>query len=902
MNNRKQTELMLACTSRNENIVKILLMRYSKEEINLQDIFRRTALHYAVKSKSENAANRLIEAGADVNILDIDGLAPILLAAKTSQWNVLSRAVENIDSNLLLKSKNGESIAHFAASNSSIETLKKLKEKLVPLTELTEESESCLTLAATGGSIEVCEFLISEGNQVSHCNRKGENAICKAAKAKNSELFFHLATCHRADFLLKDENGNSSLYYFLDGSESLDHSAISELLLDVDEQNLIDLNSQGFGLCHMAAKKDSVKLLRELRDRGWDLSKTTASGETCITLAAKTSGSKALKFLLELSRNKDAMEPELSKSKQEQEKAFRICAELGKIELTDELFSRGVNVNATDEEGNTALMIACQHKQNDFALSLLSRESIPRVDVDVKNQNGFSALHFASKNQLTDCVEKLLSLGAKTDSGNSEGYTCLHEAVRGPDSTDVAELLIDSGCDVNQKTSSDETSLLLALKKGSKKLTKFLISRGARVDAEKVPISLVVKKFLSQGRREIITWLLKLEPKLDVNKVDADGRHVLFDVIDHGAEEILRLFISIGADIDCEDKRSVTPFLHALAVGREDLAKVLLERGCNTEKRAANGFDCVLAAVSTRRLFTLKWLFNHVSGLNSRPQAEIRGKNALHFCCQIGHPQMFKLLLENGFDLNKQCDIGWTPIDYAIAEGHLAIIKAADAIQNRTFLSRYEHHANTASDVPSPFAKAAANGYESIFKFLHSIGVNFEGIADTTIPFACGNGQQHIIKFLLSVGVDIEAYKNPKNGQTALLTAMYSGDLHLISFLVDKIRCDIRAVCHNRNTAIQGAVTTNQERILNYLISKGALIDEPDAEGDTPVLEAALLGHQRMLDILLDHNCNIKRLNNQARGAIHMAVIKNDNPEMLQFLIDKEIPRTAGMKKATLPA
>uniref|UniRef100_A0A1I8GUN0 ANK_REP_REGION domain-containing protein n=1 Tax=Macrostomum lignano TaxID=282301 RepID=A0A1I8GUN0_9PLAT len=435
-------------------------------------------------------------------------------------------------------------LALVAALNGKLNVIKVLYDNGANLDIPDEDGDTPLFCAAQNGFSEIIRFLVSKNCDVNHRNKTGRTPISAAIGSRNFEIarYFYdhgarltvvdmekISLLLLADFLLKDENGNSSLYYFLDGSESLDHSAISELLLDVDEQNLIDLNSQGFGLCHMAAKKDSVKLLRELRDRGWDLSKTTASGETCITLAAKTSGSKALKFLLELSRNKDAMEPELSKSKQEQEKAFRICAELGKIELTDELFSRGVNVNATDEEGNTALMIACQHKQNDFALSLLSRESIPRVDVDVKNQNGFSALHFASKNQLTDCVEKLLSLGAKTDS-------------------EMLQFLIDKEIPANGRDEKGNTACMIASYQGHQKSVKLLLEHDRSLGKERnadgsTPALLAAMK----GKHEVLQVLAENDC-LEANDVDNDGSTILMMAIQSGSVPTVRMLLETG---DC---------------------------------------------------------------------------------------------------------------------------------------------------------------------------------------------------------------------------------------------------------------------------------------------------------------------------------------------------------------
>lgn len=51
--------------------------------INAQDIYGMTPLHYALRSQNADAAIALLEAGADPNIPNIDGLRPLSMAGYT---------------------------------------------------------------------------------------------------------------------------------------------------------------------------------------------------------------------------------------------------------------------------------------------------------------------------------------------------------------------------------------------------------------------------------------------------------------------------------------------------------------------------------------------------------------------------------------------------------------------------------------------------------------------------------------------------------------------------------------------------------------------------------------------------------------------------------------------------
>ena len=67
----------------NDNMEIIdLLLEYEKVDINERDeIFGRTALHWAVRECNSIAVGHSIDKGEDPNIYDQDGLSPLHLAA-----------------------------------------------------------------------------------------------------------------------------------------------------------------------------------------------------------------------------------------------------------------------------------------------------------------------------------------------------------------------------------------------------------------------------------------------------------------------------------------------------------------------------------------------------------------------------------------------------------------------------------------------------------------------------------------------------------------------------------------------------------------------------------------------------------------------------------------------------
>lgn len=170
------------------------------------------------------------------------------------------------------------------------------------------------------------------------------------------------------------------------------------------------------------------------------------------------------------------------------------------LNLTDVvrgLVKKGVSLELQDQDGNTALHVACQHGQTDCAtemtrdfspgelvpvletqnwrglaclhLAALSRQHqvmklLIKKEADLNIQEGTSgktALHLAVELHDIALVKLLLSRGANVDAAMFNGCTPLHLAV-GRQDAPIANLLCQSGADTMLRNMEDETALDLA--------------------------------------------------------------------------------------------------------------------------------------------------------------------------------------------------------------------------------------------------------------------------------------------------------------------------------------------------------------------------------------------------------------------------------------------------------
>ena len=149
----------------------------------------------------------------------------------------------------------------------------------------------------------------------------------------------------------------------------------------------------------------------------------------------------------------------------------------GKNDLTQvqSLLEKGTDVNAGDDKGVTALMIASVMGHVEVVKLLLNNGA----DVNVKTGTGSAALTLASVMGHLDATKLLLEKGADVNAKDGDGVTALMgTAFEGH--LDVAKLLVEKGADVNIKSRDGDTALMAASAKGHTKIVEFLKAHGAK--------------------------------------------------------------------------------------------------------------------------------------------------------------------------------------------------------------------------------------------------------------------------------------------------------------------------------------------------------------------------------------------------------------------------------------
>ncbi|XP_044726615.1 serine/threonine-protein phosphatase 6 regulatory ankyrin repeat subunit B-like [Chrysoperla carnea] len=452
-----------------------------------------------------------------------------------------------------------------------------------------------LIRAIRHGKLETARELInSYGLPYSESSPKGYDLLCDALDNKHSEVAKLLLTSG-SEVNSYQNSSNTPLHFAVKNGDIDDQEEIIELLL----KHKADVNAED---------EDRI---------------------TPLFHAIENKNLKITKLLLDNGANvKDY--PEL----------LNIAVKRGCTEIVELLLQHNADVNATDENGYTALLSTLSDFYQDFCKLRTDRDpdvNIKRkitklllnhgANVDAKTPGGSTPLHFAVYNGYSQVVEVLLEYNANVNVREKTSLeTPLHKSARSKN-VEICEMLLNKGVDVDAGERNGLTALHIVTQEGSNDIVKLLLERGAEVDS-KTKYNITPLYFSAQrGQQEIIETLLKFGA--DINCRNMDGNRALHIASQFGHVKVVTTLLEYGCDINSRDIDGKTALHIASHEGRFKVFTTLLEYGCD---------------------------------INSRDKV---GNTALHIASHLGHNEVVTTLLEYGSDINIMTYSYLSPLDYA---------------------------------------------------------------------------------------------------------------------------------------------------------------------------------------------------------------------------------------------
>jgi uncharacterized protein len=230
------------------------------------------------------------------------------------------------------------------------------------------------------------------------------------------------------------------------------------------------------------------------------------------------------------------------------------------------LLKQGVNVNASQADGMTALHWAAYHDDLPAATLLVKAGA----DAKAGNRYAVTPLSLACTNGNAEIVGLLLKAGADPNAAQRGGETALMTAARtgkvGP-----VKALLASGAKVDGKDRKGQTALMWAAAEGHADVASTLLAAGAEFKSA-LPSGFTPLLFAArEGRTDVVRVLLKagadvndaIQAKRTVPRGPKPGTSALLMAVENGHFELAIALVKAGADPN--DQRAGYGALHMVS-------------------------------------------------------------------------------------------------------------------------------------------------------------------------------------------------------------------------------------------------------------------------------------------------------------------------------------------------
>lgn len=417
-----------------------------------------------------------------------------------------------------------------------------------------------------------------------------------------------------------------------------------------------------------------------------------------------------------------------------------------------------IDINCTNEDGNTPLHIACHTGNMEVMRVLLENRANPSI----KNDNDMTCLVLAAGQGFKAIVEELLR---KLPLFPNDDRPNLSEALRmsaAKGKLSTAATLVKNKADVNAKDDGGRSALIFAAMEGHQQMCKYLISLNADFEHSDKYGQTALIWASAGGHFDVIAVLLEARAKADAE--DNEGQTPLIWAASEGFEEICEMLLEYGANpegVDAEWGRS--PLMRAAMESNLDTILILADYNANLEAHDYDG----------RTAFMLATEFadqNIVISLVDELKVDVDAKDnnertALIEAAKNGKLDTVMLLLKVKADVSKRDKFGWNALMWAAKSGSVDVLEC--------LLNANPEEVNSEIRGATALIRAATAGHakavELLLKFKADCEARERSENQTALMKAAQGGHEKVITKLLMFGADATAMDD--NQETALSLA-----------------------------------------------------------------------------------------------------------------------------------
>ncbi|MGB8367627.1 MAG: ankyrin repeat domain-containing protein, partial [Candidatus Babeliales bacterium] len=515
----------------------------------------------------------------------------------------------------------------------------------------------------------------------------------------------------------------------------------------------------------------------------------------------------------------------------------------------------GADINKKDEYDRTPLIYALYNSRS-LSKKLNGFCKVARLliknyaDINITDESGKTPLMHAILQDLEGIITLLIERGANVDIADNNNFTALMYALFSGHIKSVQILFeksINAKNAIDKQDDNKKTPLDYALITADTEMIKFLITNKPTEDAK-------IKEFIANNP---VKWQQRL-----------------FESINSSDFNKIKFIIQFGINLNVVDNNEWTPLQIALLSAQYRIADLLITKGSNnyykkTPSPLTIALTCdqykiayllmkeenftqeelnIIEQKFSKILTYLDKFGDHDAGQKKEKIKELISKypslkNKLQYTLSDSlknnseeiNIKLLKSLYNYGVNLNYKDELNWTPLFYAIHNGHIQVVR---------FL--LEHQANPNENAELDWEDYFNDDFIQ-WKNYTFFMENELSYSETPLTIAIKNNDIASIKLLI-------AY-HAKFIENDELTPL---EIALIYQRYDIVKLLIESNSHIPKHILIWAITKHDIEIAQLLLKMGADINgtyKPD--NSTPLIRATILGETAMVDFCIENGAKI---------------------------------------------
>ena len=352
-----------------------------------------------------------------------------------------------------------------SATVAASQTLQPVPPPLIDLNAQTESNhDTALTLACAGGYVDLVKYLIDNGADIEHRDKKGFTPLILAAMAGHTSVC-KLLLDHGAKIEAEAERTKDTA---LSLACSGGRFEVVQLLLEYGA-NKEHRNVSDYTPLSLAASGGFCQIIKLLLDHGAEINSRTGSklGISPLMLASMNGHTAAVRMLLD---NRCDVNAQIETNRNT---ALTLACFQGRHEVVQLLLEHGANIEHRAKTGLTPLMEAASGGYVEVGKILIHHDA--EVNAQPVPLSRDTTLNIAADKGHAAFVQLLLENGAAVDVKNKKGCSPLWLASYGGH-LDVVKLLVNADADANSDDNRKISCLMAAFRRGHIKVVNYLVN------------------------------------------------------------------------------------------------------------------------------------------------------------------------------------------------------------------------------------------------------------------------------------------------------------------------------------------------------------------------------------------------------------------------------------------